>query len=202
MNTAKRTMKNTTSEPGTPQTWKVQPDEYSDPTKMLIDYKDHVLPITDHQIIFSDCMRENFQLGWKDYEFDEDVFLHCNITGKRSCEILNYYVQRNFGQFLQNKTLHRTMINCGVPGSTYRSHSDDCNMDKNTTTVLYMANPKWEHGWGGEFKFYDPFSRNLLHCIDYAPNRMIIFDGNFQHTAAVMSYRATMFRFTVACMYA
>lgn len=188
--------------PGTPEHWKVQPEQLADPTKMIIDYRDHVVPLSDRQTIFSDAMRGEFQLGWKDNEFDDEVFLHQNITGTRSCQILNYFAQQQYGNYLQGKALCRTMLNCGVAGATYRSHSDDCYMDKNTTTVLYMANLKWEHGWGGEFKFYDCFQRNLLHCIDYEPGRMIVFDGNFQHTAAVISYRAPLFRFTIACMYA
>jgi len=185
---------------GYPEDWKIDPANI-DVSNLLLDKADNRVAIPDKNTIFSDIQNSEFKLGWKDSDWDKEVFLYSTCTESRMCQIIAHYAMSIWPQHLDNHRIVRTVLNAGVPGSVYRSHADDVDMSKNTKTVLYMANPTWEHGWGGEFKFYDPYVRDLVGMLEYKPGRMIIFDGNIQHTAACIAYHASMWRFTVAQNY-
>lgn len=167
-----------------------------------IDYTDNIVPLSMQQTLFSDFMRADFLLGWKDWEFDKDVFLYSHLENTRAAEVLDFYAQKTYSHLIGDRKLHRVILNCGLPGAMYKTHCDDCFANEDTITILYMANQEWKHGWGGEFKYYHPMTRELVHCIDYKPGRFVAFDGRWQHTAGTISYSASFFRFTVALMYA
>lgn len=182
---------------GTPSAWINDPTQFED---LTLDVKDDLVAYTDVKTIFSDATRCSFDLGWKDNEFDNEVFLHHICTGSRMDQIIEHYAKANWPE-LQSRKPVRSVLNLGIPGSTYRSHTDDVDMNKHTLTVLYMANLNWKHGWGGEFKYYHPFTREIINVVEYKTGRMILFDGNIEHTGACISNHADFFRMTIAQNY-
>ena len=190
-------MKRNMMNDGTPSAWVNNPSEFED---FRLDVLDNRVLYTDVKTIFSDAVRSSFDLGWKDNEFDNEVFLHNVCTGSRMCQILEHYAKAAWPE-LNDKKPVRTVLNLGIPGSVYRSHTDDIDMNKHTMTVLYMANLRWEHGWGGEFKYYHPYTREILSVVEYNPGRMILFDGNLEHTGACIANHADFFRMTIAANY-
>lgn len=186
------------AEDGTPNAWAADPTKFGD---LLFDVKDNLVAYSDVKTIYSDATRSQFSLGWQDNEFDKEVFLHNLCTGGRMCQIIEHYARAYWPQLEGLKPV-RTVLNLGCPGSIYRSHTDDIDMNKHTLTVLYMANLKWEHGWGGEFKYYHPFTREIINVVEYKTGRMVLFDGNIEHSAAIIANHADFFRMTVAQNYA
>ena len=69
---------------GTPSAWINDPTQFED---LTLDVKDNLITYSDVKTIFSDATRCQFDLGWKDNEFDNEVFLHHVCTGSRMDQI-------------------------------------------------------------------------------------------------------------------
>jgi Rps23 Pro-64 3,4-dihydroxylase Tpa1-like proline 4-hydroxylase len=98
--------------------------------------------------------------------------------------------------FSKDLDIQRSYINVYFPYTPTAVHTDD--IESNTVTLLYYANPTWHHDWGGETQFFTKDLTSITDSILPAPGRIAIFDSTIPHTARSPSVLAPTPRFTIA----
>lgn len=170
-------------------------------------YHDNKVAFKDRETFFSECMTNDYKLGWKDSQWQDDVFLYCENMSQKCVDLFHSYAYDIYEEELDGYEPVRMVTNCCLPGENSFPHLDiplaaeqEKTGDK-AISVLYFPNPIWERKWGGETRFYDSYTDEVIFACNYTPGRFLLFDSELQHCNGIQSYHATHFRFTIVSQY-
>ena len=167
---------------------------------------DNVFDFNQSQIIYEQCLDNEYLIGWKDTQHSEDAFIYSNWPSHYWARAMEVKDSRNFLYILglsqpfidevQGKKINKTIINCGTIADSMSKHTH-----LGESVMLYYANLEWKSEWGGETLFYDKSGENVIYTSPFTPNRMIVFSGEVPHRFNPPSRVGPKFRFTISTFY-
>ena len=62
--------------------------------------------------------------------------------------------------------------------------------------LVHCLNTEWDPTWGGKMFFYDT-SGNIVHAVNYKPNRAVLFDAELTYRCSTTNMKAPKFMYTL-----
>tara|TARA_B100000405_G_scaffold207145_1_gene145702 strand:+ start:464 stop:1114 length:651 start_codon:yes stop_codon:yes gene_type:complete len=164
---------------------------YSQPHPRIKIY-DNVLSESDHEFMFQTCLAAPYFLGWGDTVLHKQTHLHSTISGdvwdrvrnqdmkllnSPPFDIVNILSQTEACREFKDNSVHKSVINLDTIADTHAAHDH-----RGQIVALLYINPFWKPSWGGETLFFDSITDELILAIPYTPNRIVVFDGEIDHS--------------------
>jgi len=167
---------------------------YSQPHPNIKIY-DNVLSKDNHELMHKTCLQAPYEIGWGDTIENQQTHFHSVIDTsvwnsvrdgsafysknilKPPYNIIDILARTEACKQLKDLYVRQTVINLDTIADTHAAHNH-----KNQTVALFYLNPFWKPSWGGETLFFDSITDEVILAVPYTPNRMIVFDGNIDHS--------------------
>lgn len=94
--------------------------------------------------------------------------------------------------------IYRMYVNANSFGDCPTVHTDVPRESEGFLTVIYYANPKWNHNWAGETVFYNEQRSDIVKSVYPRPGRVVIFDSRIPHVARMPTRSCPHLRYTIA----
>lgn len=152
------------------------------------------------------------------YHFFTNSLFHMEGTSDRLLNTGNFFIS-NFSQadhvnsgfseilksdapeiheLVNGKQLTKALVNCTTPFDTPSVHIHN----RDTISLLYYPNMKWDPSWGGQTLFFDDKDENeIIYTSPYVPGRILYFEGDIPHASVPQTVNAHKYRITYALFF-